>query len=258
MTTYQLQSSLKEIAVPGSLAFLLFALLFGICLLFGPPHVAPWGRRLLTSIAVIYLVLSLQGTCDLLVAGLQRGYGRIHSVADARGARTIVVLGNGNVHVRLNGQGLDVLSVQSAYNILEAARVYALLGEAVVLASGGPPNAFGTEARAIERALERLGVPRGRIHREEHSTTTYAQATGIASFLRGRGEQTFVLVTTPDHMRRAVGTLNALGLDPVPSVSAINYGGPPFWQPSGYALSGSKGAIYEYLAWGLYKWRRWI
>jgi uncharacterized SAM-binding protein YcdF (DUF218 family) len=67
-----------------------------------------------------------------------------------------------------------------------------------------------------------------------------------------------VLVTTPEHMRRAREVFISLGLDPVPAPSAIRYGGEPFWRPTRFALDGSRHAIYEYVALAWYRGRGWL
>ncbi len=239
--------------IPGSLLFLLFGLLIGVVLLFATPRRARWGRVWLSALLALYFLLSLQGTSDVLVHGLGGSYHSLRTAREARGARVVVVLGNGADRIELPAGELGVLNVQSAYNALEAVRVYRLLGDPLVLASGGR-----AESATLKTALRELGVPEGRVVEEDTSTTTLLQGGNVAQWLRQHGEPTFVLVTTPEHMRRAVGVFTALGLHPIPSVSGINYGGPPFWKPTGYALQGSRSAIYEYLAWVFYLVRGWV
>jgi uncharacterized SAM-binding protein YcdF (DUF218 family) len=236
--------------VPGSLLFLLFGLFIGVFLLFMAPR---WGRRWLTTLLILYVLLSLQGTSDLLIRGLAAGYRPLRTPAEARGARIVVVLGNGSAWIALPDGQLGVLNAQSSYNAIETARVYRLLGNPLVLASGGQ-----NESVTLKSALTELGVPKTRIVQETTSTTTRQQGENVVDWLRQHGETRFVLVTTPEHIRRAAGVFGALGLDPIPSVSSIAYGGPPFWKPTGYALQGSRNAIYEYGAWVFYRARGWL
>jgi uncharacterized SAM-binding protein YcdF (DUF218 family) len=240
--------------VPGSLIFLLAATALATLLLFGSPGAARWGRRLLAGVVLLYAVLSLQGTSDLLLAPLRGPYTSIRTPADARGASVIVVLSNGAVRVELEAGKVGILNVQSAYNVLEAARLYTLLDHPRILASGGPqlgPN-HTTEARAMADALVNLGVPREAIALEELSHNTVSQAVHSVRWLKAEGVSTFVLVTTPEHVRRAAGAFRAHGTEPIVSLSALDYGGPPFWRPTRHALNGSGSAIYEYLAWFYY------
>ena len=106
--------------------------------------------------------------------------------------------------------------------------------------------------------LQQLGVPRARVALESTSQTTLEQAVNAGAWLQARGETRFVLITAPEHMRRAVGLFTARGLHPIPSTSTIAYGGSPFWRPTGYALQGSEAAIYEYVAWFFYRIRGWL
>jgi uncharacterized SAM-binding protein YcdF (DUF218 family) len=240
--------------VPGSLIFLLAATALATLMLFGPPRVARWGRRLLATVVLFYAVLSLQGTSDLLIAPLRGPYTSIRTREEAPGAAAIVVLSNGAARVELEAGMIGILNVQSAYNVLEAARLYTLLDHPRILASGGPqlgPH-HTTEAQTMADALVGLGVPRDAIALEDESWNTASQAELSVRWLRKEGISRFVLVTTPEHVRRAAGSFNALGMSPIVSLSAIDYGGPPFWRPTRHALNGSGSAIYEYLGWLYY------
>jgi uncharacterized SAM-binding protein YcdF (DUF218 family) len=130
-----------------------------------------------------------------------------------------------------------------------------LLGDPLVLASGGKMDAESEtpESEVLALALERLGVPGGRIARESASHSTYEQGANVSAWLAARGETQFVLVTAPEHMRRAMGVFATRGAHPIPSPSAIQYGGRPPWLPTGYALEGSRSVIYGYLALGFYR-----
>jgi uncharacterized SAM-binding protein YcdF (DUF218 family) len=253
-----LRQTIKAL-VPGSALFLAAGCAVGVLLLFRGPRagrVARWG---LTGLLVFYLLLSLQGTSDLLASPLTRGYSTLRSAADAHGARVVVVLGNGIRTHQANGQEVAVVNLESAFNALEAARVYRLLGDPLVLVSGGKNEGSETpESEVLALALERLGVPGERIVLESVSQNTYAQGANVSAWLAARGETKFVLVTAPEHMRRAVGVFATHGAHPTPSMSVIQYGGRPPWLPTGYALEGSRNAMYEYLALGFYRLRGWV
>src|SRR5262249_552684 len=84
-----------KLLVPGSWSFLLVGEVVGVALLYSGSRSARWGRRWSALLLALYLLLSLQGASDLLVAGLSHGYQTLRRVEDARGADVIVVLGNG-------------------------------------------------------------------------------------------------------------------------------------------------------------------
>jgi uncharacterized SAM-binding protein YcdF (DUF218 family) len=76
------------------------------------------------------------------------------------------------------------------------------------------------------------------------------------------GNPTFVLVTSPIHMRRALAALRAEGLEPVASPSAqhseghvVNSGG---LIPHPAALDASESAMREALALGYYRLQGWL
>jgi uncharacterized SAM-binding protein YcdF (DUF218 family) len=246
--------------IPGSTSFVLFGLCVGVLLLFGQPRVAGWGRRLLTGLLVLYIVLSLQGTSDLLIFGLSHEFRSIQTRDDAKGAETVVVLSNGIQALRVGDQEVVVVNVASSANALEGARVYRLLGDPVVLVSGGAtdPSTPTPESQALATALEQLGVPPSRIVMEATSKTTYGQVVNVSAWLQAHGQARFVLVTAPEHVRRATQAFAARGLQAIPSISNLRYGGTPFWWPTGEALAGSENAIYEYFAWCFYRSRGWL
>ena len=253
-----LRAAVKDLLIPGSLAFLVSGQLLGVLLLFGGVRAARWGRRWLFALVCMYLALSLQGTSDLLVFGLSRGYQPLRTARDAGGANLVVLLGNGAVRVALPVGDIDILTVDSAYNVLETARVYRLLGTPTVLISGAGARQNASESAALAAALTRLGVPAARIVLDDTSPTTRAQGMNVSAWMKTHQVTHAVLVTAPDHMRRAAGVLSANGIKVIPSISGVEHGGSPFWRPTGYALAGSKNAIYEYLALCLYWSRGWI
>jgi uncharacterized SAM-binding protein YcdF (DUF218 family) len=253
------RNAVKDL-IPGSLLFLVLGSSLGVLLLFGPSALARRGRLWLLILTVVYVLLSLQGTSDLLVRGL-RGRARALPSADAAdGARVVVVLSNGTQTFRTSEGTMEVVNAQSGYNVLEGARLYRLLGDPLVLVSGGrtDPSASRPECEVLSDALQTLGVPATRIECEDHSTTTYQQAVRIRAWIGAHDNAPFVLVTAPEHLHRALATLKKFGTCPIASPSALQYGGAPFWRPTRFALEGSRSAIYEYLACAFYTWKGWM
>jgi uncharacterized SAM-binding protein YcdF (DUF218 family) len=255
----------KSYFVPGSIAFLILAMAVGVLLLYGGERLERVGRVWLTIFAVMYWALSTWVVADPLAAGLVRSYRPIASAADAKGATIVVVLSVGSTAYIANGQEVPELGKDTAFNMLEASRVYRLIGEPWVLASGGavdPATSRTPDSEMMRDSLVKLGVPADRILLESKSSTTREQAMFAAEILRKRDAKTFVLVTAPEHMDRAVGTFEALGFAVVPSVS-------PFKAPekkslverlgpSRGALLQSEWAVYEYMARAYYWMRGWL
>jgi len=255
----------KTYLVPGSISFLILALAIGVALLYGKEWMRRWGRRWLTVLAVLYWALSTWLVADWVAAGLIGGYRAVPDAAHAKGATTIVVLSVGSTAYRVNGQEVPELGKDTAFNVLEASRVYRLLGQAWVVASGGSTDAGKPrtpDSEVMRDALFKLGVPADRVILESRSTNTREQAMFTADILRKRNVETIVLVTAPEHMGRAVGTFEALGFTVVPSVSAFK--APErgsLWEqlrPSRGALLQSDWAVYEYLARAYYWLQGWL
>jgi uncharacterized SAM-binding protein YcdF (DUF218 family) len=252
----------KTILVPGSISFLALGLVIGVALLYGTQSMQRWARRWLTLLLALYGFLSTPLGAGMLAAPLIRQYSALHSRDEARGADTVVVLSVSSDVYRANGQAVAEMGKATAFNALEAARVYRLLGTPRVIASGGPeaPDEPGpTPSEILRDGLTRLGVPVSQIDMETRSRTTREQALFVADLLSARGVRRFVLVTEPSHMPRAVAAFRALGLDPVPSrpmFEAPTQGG-WVWRllPADHGLEQSDWAAYEHLA-RLYYWLR--
>ena len=249
----------KTYLVPGSISFLIFALAVGVGLLYGGDRLRRWGRRWLTVLAVLYWALSTQLVADWIAGGLIRAYRPLPNAAAAAGASTIVVLSVGSTAYSVHGQEVPELGKDTAFNLLEAARVYRLLGQPLVIASGGAASSQPRtpDSEMMRDQLIKLGVAADRILLESRSTNTREQAVFSAEILRQRGITTLVLVTAPEHMSRAVGTFKGLGFTVVPAVSSFRSPAPEsLWdriRPSRGALLQSDWAVYQYLA-RVYYW----
>jgi uncharacterized SAM-binding protein YcdF (DUF218 family) len=256
---------MKGFLVPGSISFLVLALAAGVSMLYGGETLGRWGRRGLTVLAVLYWALSTQFVADWLSAGLVGGFRALADASAAGGADTIVVLSVGSTTYRLNGQEVPELGKDTAFNVLEAARVYRLLGHPLVIASGGITDSADSrmaDSEMMRDALVKLGLPANRIQLESRSRNTREQALLTAEILRKRGIRAAVLVTAPEHMKRAIGSFEALGFPVVPSASAFRAPqAGSLWrrlQPSRGALLQSDWAVYEYLAQAFYWLQGWL
>jgi uncharacterized SAM-binding protein YcdF (DUF218 family) len=250
----------KLFLVPGSISFLVVALVVGVGLLYGSDRMRRWGRVWLTLVLAAYAFLSTPLGADFVAAPLARTFTSIREPEQAAGIDTMVVLSAGGEVYRAYGDEIAEMGKATSFNALEAARLYKLLSPRTVIASGGivdPETRRVSEAEILAAGLARLGVPRERILLESRSRTTREQAVNVAEILEKRGTRRFLLVTGADHMPRARATFRELGLQPVPSVSRLVMAThPSFWQalrPSMNALRQSDWACYEYLA-RIYYW----
>ena len=254
---------LKENLRPSSVLFMLALLIPGTLLLF-LPALARWGRRWLTAVLVLYLVLSSQVGATLLARTLIGRYRPLVVAEDARGARVVVVLGSGSVNLRASGRQLSSVTSEAGLRVLEAARLFDLLNAPFVIASGGVTEhdtGAAPEAIALQRALLSLGVSADRILLEAESTNTRDEAVIVKRMLADRGLTDFVLVTSPLHMRRSMLTFEQHGMHPIASPSQLmsdRSREKSALLPSDQWLQLADAVLYEWLARGYYWWQGWL
>jgi uncharacterized SAM-binding protein YcdF (DUF218 family) len=237
---------------------LIAALTIGLALLY-VRRLAGWGRRWLTLVIIGYWAMATPIVSSLMAEPFVHGQRRITSASEAAGAQAVVVLGGGIKAHESDGLALSDLNA-SALRVIEGVRIYRLLGDPLLVVSGGntlrldPPQ---PEGEALRRAAIELGVPPSRIVADNASMTTYEQAQTLRRMLRERGISRFVLVTSPIHMPRSMVVFRAAGLDPVPSTSRLRDPNAPFWTlvPDRESLVISDAAIYECASRLYYWWR---
>lgn len=248
-----LLSDLVKIFVPGSVAFLVAGVVVGLLLL-SVDRLAVWGRRWLVLLVAMYVALAMPPVSNWLQAGSRPVYPRVLRAADAQGARYVVVLGNGVVTYSDGLHMVPALTRRTAFNVLEGARLYALLGQPTLIVSGGivnPDVQLQSEAALMADYLADLGVPRDRMRLEADSSNTFEQSARILAMV-GAGARV-VVITTPIHMPRTLELFESRGLRPIPSPSPIDYA--PDSQsriaqfiPNPSSLRASELVMYEYLA----------
>ena len=252
----------------GSIRFdsplVLVTVLFAVAAWWWMRPASRWPRRLLVAFLVtLYLVTTPIGA-DVLVSGLAHGLRPIATRDEGRGAEAVIVLGGGVQTVRADGVVLSQLASSASLRVLEAARVYKLIGARFVIVSGGIANAeleLKPEAEQMAIALISAGVPAGSILFDLDAKTTHDHPRTTRPILEANHIRQFVVVTSPTHMRRAMAAFRAGGFDPVPSVSLLRseqLTGPPLFLPNDDSILLSDMSLYEYGAWALYWWRGWL
>lgn len=184
------------------------------------PH-ARAARRALLAVAISYLVASTYLVPSLVARALTSGYHE-YVPAHTAGPAAIVVLGGGHDLIEGWSDRVGVLDDSSASRVLEAARVFRLLPDALVVSSGGvAPGARDRvpEGIVMRTMLLQLGVPDSHIVVETTSRDTHDEAVILAPMLRSRGIADVVLVTSDIHMRRSIGTFRAAGVQAVPAIA---------------------------------------
>lgn len=222
-----------------------------------------WGRRWLTTVLLTYWLLATPLGSGLVSLPLSRQQPHLLSAADAKGAQAVVMLGGGIVSHTADGMTIDDFDA-SALRVIESVRVFKLLGEPLLVVSGGntqkldPPR---PEAAAFRDAAIALGVPAQRVLADTESLTTREQVLTFERLLKARGIETFVLVTSPLHMSRSLAAFRAVGLKPLASASQLRGASrATSWSlaPDRQSIRLSDAALYEYLACAYYWSRGWI
>lgn len=258
-----LSEVVKAMLVPGSSGFLLLGLTAGVVLLAAGGRSRRWGVRWLGLLAGLYWILSLPITAAGLEAVLDSGFAPLDGTAPAR-ADVVIVLSGGSETFRAGDLAYSAPSESTALRALEGARLYHLLGEPLVIASGGPGGEGGRgepESRILRGILEANGVPPDRIREESLSTSTREEAVLLTGMLAGMPAATVVVVTSPSHLRRALQSLAAEGITAVGSPSrehnASRQTRTPLL-PGDRALGDSRQAMREVIALIYYGLRGWL
>lgn len=221
-------------------------------------------RRALAAAACGLLALSVLGAAsapavsDALVASLERA----HPPADPASAPTagaIVVLGGSLATGVPPRRGPEL--VDASDRVLHASRLFRAARAPLVVASGGRlpwSEAARSEAEEMADLLVEWGVPREAILLEPKARTTSENAAETARLLRARGTKRVLLVTSSIHMRRALASFRAEGLEAVPSscdalVAGAPASGPFAFLPSPEALARTHRALKELLGLAYYR-----
>jgi uncharacterized SAM-binding protein YcdF (DUF218 family) len=254
----------KAMLVPGSTGFLLLGLTLGVILLLAKPRTRRWGTGWLCGLAVLYWVLSLPLTAAALEGMLDSGQEPLTTLKAGREDLAILVLGGGSETFRAGGMAASSPSETTALRSMEAARVYHLVGGALVVASGGPGGESGKgepESRVIRRLLEANGVAAEDIREESVASSTREEALLLASMLAEMDVNRVIVVTSPVHMRRALGALAAAGIHATgsPSLERTESVREEMWYlPGDQALGDSRQVLREMMALAYYAARGWL
>ncbi|MFC9895701.1 YdcF family protein [Nocardia sp. NPDC127579] len=163
--------------------------------------------------AVTDSMARLHGIDPGMAAGTQ---GVMNAVAAAAGTlpNPLPALIGPNTGIVVCGYGLlpDGGLRPELVNRLTAAWVQAIAAPlSPIVVSGGAPQNGITEAEAMRDWLLGRAIPPGRIHIETRAGSTVQNALFSTQLLRGLGADSAVVVTSPNHIRRAVADFMVAG-----------------------------------------------
>lgn len=221
-----------------------------------------FGMALILSALAWLWVWSMPVTSDVLRASLESRYPHL-PVEEVPRADAAVVPGGA---FSFDASWPYPSASGSVDRYWHAARLYhAGRVQRIVLSGGRDPRrpANPTEAQSGAIFLTDMGVPAEHLILDNVSRTTRAHVAHVPRLLREHGLESFLLVTSATHMRRAVAVFRAAGLDPIPVATDFKVGPDPVMRlrrylPSAGALSGSTSAVHEYVGYWFYRLVGWI
>jgi uncharacterized SAM-binding protein YcdF (DUF218 family) len=251
----------KGLFTPGSITFLLFMLVPGVLLLFRKKDGGRLGKLWIAALLVFYWIISTPIAALSLLDAIAPDVPPISSKADAHGATAIVVLSAGMQVARSHGDMVSAPSPEGWLRVMEAARLYRVLGGVPIIATGGLGSRQYSEAGLMAHQLAELGVPADSIIKEERARNTRDHALLVQPILKERGIARFVLVTSRPHLRRSVAAFRAVGADPVPAAPEVftnDASSLQMYLPSKGALELSERVLYDLAGWIYYRARGWV
>lgn len=219
--------------------------------------------RLSLLLAIVLLwVASMPVTARLLAVRWEAAYPPV-AVADLPRADVIVLLG-GFIDQPLPPRVVPDLK-EGADRLFGAADLFHAGKAPHILVSGGNlpwHTIVAPEAHWIGGFLGKLGVPAAAITIEDKSRNTRENAAFTAAILKDKGWHSVLLVTSADHMRRAMATFRKVGVEATAAPVDVQ-GRTPVYEdvldvlPDAAALVETSGVLKEVIGFVYYRLRGW-
>lgn len=258
-------TTIKTLLAPASFSLLGMALLVGVALRRVKQgryrQLGHWWNGIWL---LVYILLSTPTVSEALLASLAHPYSAISTASQGAEAGAIVVLtGGANFH-DFGNQRLAVASHSTTLRATEAARVYHLLTNRPLIASGTRDvrrGAKSADALALGAALTTLGVPSAQLVFEMRSMDTHESAIEVAKWCDERGIRKVVLVTSAYHMMRSIAVYRASGIEAIPAPAPVGVPRARGWArviPNAASLNLSAVCLHEYVGFAYYWFRGWM
>jgi uncharacterized SAM-binding protein YcdF (DUF218 family) len=179
------------------------------------------GKIFATVGVVLLLIMSYPPLPDFFLRRIEQRYQpfemSLHAERPApdtlANVKWIVVLGGGHTSDPKVPASSNLYS-GTLYRLVEAVELHRRLPGTRLLLSGSAIWRNDSEAAAMARTAEGLGVERQNMVLEEQANDTEEQARLIKNIV---GTDAFILVTTASHMPRAVALFSKQGMTPTPA-----------------------------------------
>ena len=192
------------ISVPGLIFLLLIA---GAILVSKTTSNTRTGKIMIGLALFLFVALGTGPVAYPILETLEKQYPPFPSANPAASPAKIVVLtGTGKMN---SGQGISsIVGPSSLYRLVEAVALFNLIPGSEIVVSG---NLECVEA--MRAVLAAVGVPVPNIITETQSANTWESAVNVS---RLAGEhRSVILVTSANHMPRAVAAFRKVGMDPI-------------------------------------------
>ncbi len=202
--------------------------------------------RVLLGVAALMAYLSCTGiAAKALLTPLVRTYTPLKEATPLTGVRFVVVLGSW-YSARDELPITASLDYDGLARIIEGVRLFRMLNGAQLVVSGGPPDPVRAPATGYARMARALGVDEASIIVLDDASDTAAEARNVSALLHSAP---FILVTSSDHMARALRLMERAGTHPIPA-PATRRADSLQWRdflPTASGLRGTESAFHEYL-----------
>lgn len=207
------------------------------------------GKTIILASWLALILLSLQPVADRLLLPLESHYPTWQQTPQASKVDYIVVLGGGYTYNADWAPSSNLIS-NSLPRVTEGIRLYhANPGAKLIFTGAAAQGNPVSSAKTAALVAESLGIPQQDIVILDTPRDTEEEAAATAKIV---GTHPFLLVTSANHLPRAIRFFQARGLTPIPApanqmaiTSALNPWEKVF--PSAYYLSHSERAWYETL-----------
>jgi uncharacterized SAM-binding protein YcdF (DUF218 family) len=172
--------------------------------------------RIVASIAWVVFVAAYSMTAGMVVGAFMR-YWQVPPAPECHQphpGHTFVVLTGGASSLARQSSDVALLSQATFRRVVAAIDLASQSADSQLLISGGHPAGVVAEARIAQELVLRLGWPAERLSIEEVSVDTYTSAVEVAAALRkAEARSPVILVTSANHMRRAMFAYRSVGID---------------------------------------------
>jgi uncharacterized SAM-binding protein YcdF (DUF218 family) len=209
-----------------------------------------WGRWLLLAGLGYYALVFVTPASQWITAPLENRFGRPAPAPER--VDGVVVLGGAVDQVLTEAHGIPALNGAAERMTEMMVLAHRYPGARLVFTGGQGTFVQGalTEADVARRLWTAMGLPEGRVAYEDRSRNTHENAVLTRDLARPRPGETWLLVTSAQHMPRSMGVFRAAGWDPVPwPVNYTTGGTPRAWYDAPFPtrLNQFEGALREWV-----------